>query len=340
MTRKLPDIFSHATRAGFLWIACSWGALSAVTGCKSEKAVSVSSAGGTLAVDGYLGITVGDLCQGEYKLGLCNSAQLIDAKFSISGSNAVEIVQLQDVPPVLRATSADVTIHGKFEGKSRLEVEAKFDDGTTRKAGVDIETRRVTRIEAAVSCRAEADSAHLLPVGREEIIDVTLMAGNQILKGAVLDAIRGAGITQMANAGEPPLRFTWAPTTPGSIALSSPLVDQVTLEATAVAPNEITITQSMPPRGGTLKVSTAYPTSVEVSQQAGGKKVCRTVEVSVTSETPSVCTGRDGELAWSGCAKDTLLVPFVPLQSGLCRLSVSTASGVATKIEVDVVAAP
>jgi hypothetical protein len=312
--------------------------LSGLVGCKLEKSASISSAGEALAVDGYLAVTISDTCQGEYKLGLCTSAQLLDTKFTVSDSSVLEIATLAQVPALIQAASANVVVHGKAEGKSRLDVLAKFDDETTRNASIEIEVKKANRIEASAACRAESDPAHLLPVGHQEFIDVQLFNGNQRLNGLVVDAIRGDEIAQATSNGEPPMRFSWAPTKPGKLNLTSPLVEQVVLEMTAVAASEIRLVQELPAIGTPYNVTLNYANSLRVAQTVAGKRICRTVEVTATTDTPEICKGRDGELQWQGCLSDGTHIPFMPLQAGTCKLTASSAGGEASSFEMNLVA--
>lgn len=301
------------------------GSLSALgCGCQERKSASLSHVGRSLAVGSYQPFTVTDACKAADNFGShCTTETVKGLDVTSSAADVLEVLESGAAPVEVGAPPGTLVLAAKKPGKSLLSVSARFDDGTIRQVDQEVEVHRVTRVEVESSCRSEQKSELLLPVGGVATLKLSLFDGDSPLEGLAVEALTGAGISFAG--GVAPLLFEWAPQEAGKVALGSSVVEALPFELRAVPDAEITVQSLAPPGNAPYRVFLDAPTVANVVQAAGGKVLCDTQRMLLKTETPEICTGRDGELEWETGASDAVV--FKVLSAGTCKLSAGTEGG-------------
>ena len=160
-------------------------------GCSGDKSENITVTG-TLAVGAYANLSFGDACAGS-KANLC-SHETVDAVDSITVDppGALEVLSPSDVPTevaTLWTPSGMYVVHGLSPARATVCVQARYSDGTHRKACAPVDVDTVTHVATWFSCDTGVDSrtaAPLVPAGATLRLGVQLSASDGTALGGVL----------------------------------------------------------------------------------------------------------------------------------------------------------
>jgi hypothetical protein len=280
-----------------------------------------------LAVGSYGGLLFGDMCPGS-KADLCSNdtVQSIDA-FTVDPPGALEILPASAVPSDLLAVwlySGAYVLQGLAPGDVTVCVKAHYSDGSDRKACQPVTVKAIAHVAASLQCDPAVDGAKpgpLVPPGTTLPFNIELFAadGSQV-SGALLHPIDETQLTVGLGS------YRWmSPAAGGTLTLSSPLDPAFAETLGTYGPTEV---------DGVFAAGDLVPPTIltpgrqqwiQVAANVGGVRACVGLPVSAKTETPDVCLGPNGELAWSEVAGS--ITSFTAVTEGSCRLSVGVTGG-------------
>lgn len=276
-----------------------------------------------MAVGAYGELSFGDVCPGS-KADLCSreTVEAVDA-FTVDPPQALEVVPASEVPADLLALwthSATYMVHGLAPAHARLCVQARFSDGSHRKACTPVEVGVVERVATPFACDWPEDNttaAGLIPPGRILSLSVQMFAADgRMLGGALMHPIDDA---QLVPNGA--MSYVWSSPPPGgSLTIGSRLAPAFSETLATYGPEQVT--------GVTVRADLIAPTilapgrqqEIQIAADVGGARACQVPGATIKTETPDVCAGPNGEVEWTGTA-------FTARAEGTCRLSVGVAGG-------------
>ncbi|HEV8201113.1 MAG TPA: hypothetical protein VGS03_13915 [Candidatus Polarisedimenticolia bacterium] len=293
-----------------------------MAGCFGDKSESID-APGTLAVGAYGELLFGDVCPGS-KADLCSreTVESVDS-FTVDPPGALEVIPVGEVPADLLIAwvhTATYVVHGLAPGHANLCVQAKFSDGSHRKACQMVEVGAIARVATPFACDSPQDddtAPGLVPPGRVLSLSVQMFtAGGTALGGVLLHPIDDA---QLVPSGV--MSYVWSsPPAGGSLTLGSSLDPAFSKTLATYGPDQVT--------GVVVHADVIPPTTlapgrqqeIQVLDDVGPVRACQGLPSAIRTETPDVCAGPNGEIAWTGSA-------FTAREEGTCRLSVGVAGG-------------
>lgn len=328
---QLPRWLAHGAKLAPLALALTGGA------CREQKTVATTQVGQVMAENAYQPFSLKDGCEAaaDYS-GHCTTEHVLESSVT-SGNQAVfEVLSASEGPANLGLSDSGWLLHSVRAGSSKLSLRAKFDDGTDRKATVDLTVRRATRMQLSASCQDGEPGVIRLPVGQRKLLEVTLFDGEQALSGLVLSALKGDGIEFEPSPAAATTLFAWSPTAAGDVAVTSDAVGKVPTRLSAVSDEQITVASLAPAGTAPYAVPLGQVTTALAKQVSNGAALCEGATLMLRTESPGICSGPDGEAEWEGT--DPAIVVFKPLVAGTCRLSAGTRTGPRRTFDIPLVA--
>jgi hypothetical protein len=336
------DTFMHGLQSRIVRGALSLLALACclqTAACEGTKGVTTSTIGRVMAVGGYQPFSVADLCQAGGKIGVCTTETVTMATVTSTDEDVVAVLPAASAPAEVGAAPGSWVLYAKQPGKVHVNVEADFDDGTHRTVSRDVEVRRTTRMKVDPLCAQAQTTTIWLPVGARVGLQVTLFDETTPLEGLVPAALEGAGLSFVGapQGSTSPLLYSWVPAAAGEVALTSAALDAVPVALHAVADADIEIESVAPAGRSPYHVLLNEPTVAFVVQTTGaGARLCATQKMTVRTETPDVCGGRNSEAQWETGQGDSVV--FKVVKPGTCRLSVAVGAGAARAFDMECLA--
>jgi hypothetical protein len=331
---------SYRRAAGMMGsLLLSFAAASVAAGClRADKHAAAAGATGIrLAVGAVHPITIADACPSGGKGNLCSTEKVTKLN-SVTSSDArvAEILPIAAVPSEMHEGAVAYVVQGRTPGRTTVRIEATFDDGSVRSDTIDVNVVAVQSVEPSVQCPNGADAQRLFPPGQSVLVSLQLKGAGGELKGAVPGALTGTGLHQ--TSGLTSTRYVWtAPATPEAVSVATRGLPPIRLTLESYAPDSVEV--------GSLKLRIPAPEGVNVGQvtpldvtlRVRGGKPCVYPGLTVTTRTPSVCSGPQGETTWSEIGEGWVRIR--PLAAGVCGLTITpagAAQGTDAQIEYQV----
>jgi hypothetical protein len=300
--------------------------------CEAAKHKAASSPSPvSIAIGAFHPMTIEDACPGgQGKLDFCQREKLVRIdQVRVSPAGVVEVHPVSDVPSAMRQSGVDWVLLGVGAGRAAVTIEGTFDDGSRRSAHIEVTAARAQRAVPMIRCLSGSTPIRF-PIGDSVRFHLKLLsASGTELAGAVPDALTGPGLSPV-----PALRATtydWrAPESSGDVTFTSRGLPGFRLVLGSYQPADVTIV------GGTIdraQVPNNGRLMVHLNSTVRGEAPCAFYPFAVTTQTPAVCTGPNGETSFvTGTNGDAIVRPVT---SGTCRLNVSVVGGSASK-EIEV----
>jgi hypothetical protein len=162
-----------------------------LAGCTGDKSEFISVPG-TLAVGAYGELSFGDACVGS-KADLC-SGEKVDAvdAFTIDPPGALEVLSPADASAALGSpwiAEGMYVVHGLAPAHATVCVQARYSDGTHRKACAPVDVDTVSHVTTYLACDTGVNgstAAPLVPAGATLQLSVQLSASDGTALGGVL----------------------------------------------------------------------------------------------------------------------------------------------------------
>ena len=298
------------------------GLILVMAGCFGDKSESIQLPG-TLAVGAYGEMLFGDGCPGS-KADLCSRETVVavDA-FTVDPPQALEIVPASEVPADLLnlwTHTATFMVHGLAPALAKVCAQVRFSDGSHRKACAPVNVGAIARVTTPFACdwpQDDTTAAGLVPPGRVLQLTVQLFASD----GTALGGVFMHPIDDAELVPEGAMSYVWSsPSAGGSLTLGSRLEPGFSQTLATYGPDRVT--------GVAVRADLVPPTilapgrqqEIQVAEDLGGVRACQGLPATIKTETPDVCLGPNGELAWTGTS-------FAAKAEGTCRLSVGVVGG-------------
>jgi hypothetical protein len=296
------------------------------TGCYGDKA-EVISLPGTLAVGAYGDLSFGDGCVGS-KADLCSreTVEAVDA-MTVEPPGALEFLSPAGVPAELASVWVHYgmyVVHGLAPAHATVCVQARYSDGTHRKACSPVDVEAVAHVATSLACDPGvngATAAPLVPAGATLSLAVELSAADGTgLGGVFAHPIDDA---QLVPFGA--MNYVWSsPLAGGALTIGSTLDPTFTETLATYGAGQVT---GLVPSADLVPPTILAPGRqqlIQVADEVGAAHACQGVSVTATTETPDICVGPNGELSWPTDGPST---SFTALAEGTCRLSFGVAGG-------------
>ncbi len=297
-----------------------------VAGCFGDKSETLLVPG-SLAVGAYGDLSFGDSCPGS-KADLCSreTVEAVDA-MTVDPPGALEVLSPGDVPADLASLwtpTGMYVVHGLAPAQATLCVQARYSDGTHRKACSPVHVDTVAHVAITLACDPGVNggtAAPLVPPGASLQFDVELSASDGTGLGGVLaHPIDDAQLTTLW-----PSHYLWySPAAGGALTIGSSFDAAFAETLQTYGPAQVT---------GVVPSADLIPPTIlapgrqqlfQVADEVGGVRACQGLPATATTETPDVCAGPNGELSWeAGGAGGS----FTALAEGSCRLSIAVDGG-------------
>jgi hypothetical protein len=296
--------------------------------CIGDKSESIGVPS-TLAVGAYGELTFGDSCTGS-KVDLCfnDTVESVDA-ITVVPPQPLEVLPAGQVPADLLqlwAYKGDYVAHGLAPGHATVCVQARYSDGTHRKACAQVDVEAVARVALEFSCGTTVGNATPAPLvvpGSALQFWVRLFAANGTALGGVFTHPIDDG--QLLAGGEPMAYYWVSPTGGGSLTLTSSLDPNFTSTLEIYGPAQVTnvvaYADLLPP----TILAPGRQIEIQVAEDVGDLRTCQGLPVTAKTETPEVCRGPNGEMAWSESGGSG--TSFTAVSEGSCRLSLGIVGG-------------
>jgi hypothetical protein len=297
-------------------------------GCVGDKSESIRLPS-TLAVGAYGELVFGDSCSGS-KADLCfnDKVESVEA-MTVVPPQPLEILPASEVPTDLLELwgyKGDYVVHGLAPGHTTVCVQAKYSDGTHRKACAGVDVGAIARVALQLSCEitvGNATPAPLVVPGRALQFQVQLFAADGSALGGVFSHPIEDG--QLLSGGVPMTYFWASPAAGGSLTLRSSLDPNFIAKLETYGPAQVTnvvvYADLLPP----TVLGVGRQLEIQVAEDVGGARSCQGLPVMAKTETPDVCRGPNGELVWSESGGSG--TSFTAVSEGSCRLSVGVVGG-------------
>ena len=291
-------------------------------GCFGDKSETISVTG-SLAVGAYGDLSFGDSCMGS-KADLCSreTVEAVDA-ITVDPPGALEVLSPGDVPAELASLwqpSGMYVVHGLAPAPAAtLCVQARYSDGTHRKACSPVHVDTVAHVATYLACDPGVNGTTALPLvppGATLQLTVLLSGSDGTgLGGALAHPIDDAQLTPLW-LGD----YLWSsPAAGGALTIGSRLDAAFSETLQTYGPAQVT---GVVPSADLLPPTILAPGRqqlFQVADEVGGARACQGLPATATTETPDVCAGPNGELSWqAGGAGGS----FTALAEGTCRLSI------------------
>ena len=291
-------------------------------GCYGDKSETLSVPG-SLAVGAYGDLSFGDSCMGS-KADLC-SRETVDAvdAMTVDPPGALEFLSPGDVPADLASIwthDGMYVVHGLAPAHATVCVQARYSDGSHRKACSPVDVDTVAHVTSYLACDPGVNgstAAPMVPPGATLQFDVELSASDGTGLGGVLaHPIDDAQLTTLW-----PSHYLWdSRVAGGALTIGSPFDAAFSETLQTYGPTQVT---------GVVPSADLVPPTIlapgrqqlfQVADEVGGALACQGLPATATTETPEVCAGPNGELSWAaGGAGGS----FTALAEGTCRLSIA-----------------
>jgi hypothetical protein len=311
-------------RAGVVLASTFVAAIAA--SCTGDKTESLLVPG-TLAVGAYGDLWFGDACVGS-KADLC-SRETVDAvdAITVDPPGALEVLTPADVPTevaTIWTPSGMYVVHGLAPAHATICVQARYSDGSHRKACAPVDVDTATHVATWLSCDTGVDSnpaAPLVPAGATLQFYVQLSASDGTSLGGVLPhPIDDAQLTPFGSMG-----YLWySPTTGGALTIGSRLDPGFAETLQTYGPGQVT---GVVPSADLVSPTILAPglqLEIQVADIVGGAVACHGLPATATTATPDVCVGPNGELSWDTGGSTTW---FTAVAEGTCQLSFGVTGG-------------
>src|SRR6188768_2367621 len=129
-----------------------------------------------LVTDGFHRLAIEDACRGGGKGNFCGSERVTSLEaVSSSDTAVVDVLRHAELPTSLSNASADFALHALRPGKTKLTIDARFDDGSVRRTDVAVVVAAPNALEVALGCgHPDVTDRELLPVSVKSRLSVTL----------------------------------------------------------------------------------------------------------------------------------------------------------------------
>lgn len=312
-------------RAGLVLASTFVATISA--GCYGDKGETISVPG-SLAVGAYGDLSFGDSCMGS-KADLC-SRETVDAvdAITVDPPGALEVLSPGDIPADLASLwkpSGMYVVHGLAPAPAAtLCVQARYSDGTHRKACSPVRVDAVAHVSTYLACDSGVNGttvAPLVPPGATLQLTVLLFASDGSgLGGFLTHPIDDAQLTPLGL-----MNYLWiSPPAGGALSIGSRLDATFTETLQTYGPAQVT---GVVPSADLLPPTILEPgrqQEIYVADLVGGAVACQGLSATATTETPDVCVGPNGELSWDVVGNVT---SFAAVAEGTCQLSFGVAGG-------------
>ena len=295
-------------------------------GCYGDKSETISVPG-TLAVGAYGDLSFGDSCMGS-KADLCSreTVEAVDA-ITIEPPGALEVLSPGDVPADLASLwtpTGMYVVHGLVPAHATVCVQARYSDGSHRKACSPVHIDTVAHVATSLACDTGVNgstTAPLVPPGATLELAVQLSASDGTpLGGVFAHPIEDA---QLISFGA--MRYVWSsPAAGGRLTIGSSLDPSFTETLATYGPAQVT---GVVPSADLLPPTILAPgreQELRVADLVGAAVACQGLPATATTETPDVCVGPNGELSWDSAGPGT---SFTAVAEGTCRLSFGVTGG-------------
>jgi hypothetical protein len=296
------------------------------TGCSGDKAESLSVPG-TLAVGAYGDLSFGDACVGS-KADLCSreTVEAVDA-MTVEPRGALEFLSPADVPAELASIwvhDGMYVVHGLSPAHATVCVQARYSDGSHRKACLPIDVEAVAHVATSLACDPggnDVTAAPLVPAGATLQLAVALSAADGTgLGGVFAHPIDDAQLTPFGA-----MNYVWtSPLAGGTLTIGSTLDPTFTETLATYGPAQVTGVVASADLVPPTILAPGRQQLVQVVDVIGAAHACQGVSVTATTETPDICLGPNGELSWP---TDGPITSFTAEVEGTCRLSFGVAGG-------------
>jgi hypothetical protein len=220
--------------------------------------------------------------------------------------------------------SLPYVVHGLAPGLASVCVKAHFSDGTDRQACQPVTVAAIAHVATSLGCENSVDGVPpgpLVPPGATLYFGVELLAaGGGPLEGYFLHPIDDGAFVAVS-----PMGYGWDSPAPGTaLAIGSPLDPTFAETFATYDPAQVTGVAAgaigVPP----LILTPGEQQSIQVAVDVGSTRACKGPPVTAKTESPGVCLGPNGELAWSALGSIT---SFTAVTEGTCQLSVGVVGG-------------
>ena len=295
-------------------------------GCSGDKSEFVALPG-TLAVGAYGDLSFGDGCVGS-KADLCSreTVEAVDA-ITVDPPGALEVLSPGDVPADLASLwtpTGMYVVHGLAPAHATVCAQARYSDGTHRKACSPVYVDTVAHVATTLACDPGVNgstAAPLVPPGASLQFDVELSASDGTGLGGVL--AHPIDDTQLTTLW--PSHYLWDSRVAGGAltigsrldaAFAETLQTYGTTQVTGVVPSADLVPPTI--------LAPGWQQVFQVADEVGGALACQGLPATATTETPDVCAGPNGELSWEAGG---IGGSFTALAEGTCRLSIAFDGG-------------
>ncbi len=184
----------------------------------------------------------------------------------------------------------------------------------------------IARVTVALSCGPLLDGVPpqpLVPPGAPLAFDIELKAADgTALTGDTLHSVDDAAFTQRS-----PRSFLWsAPPGGGSVTFGSPLDPEFSQTLSTYASGDVTAIHAAIGLPQPLVLAPGQGMDFQLAADVGSRRACGPPEITVRTNTPSVCTGEQGALTWTAGGGSTEAW-FTTLSEGTCRLAFAVPGG-------------
>jgi hypothetical protein len=293
-----------------------------VAGCggkDDEFEISVLS---PLPVEAFIPASMGDPCSGVGLSG-CEFESITRVDLLKVDDPSIAEVELRGDEPGEKRPRFNV--RALREGRTTIRAKATFDDGSRRETSAELRVLAIDRIEVTLGCIGVANAGvtahHLVRWGESVGLTLNLFGRGERLPDVIPDAVEVEGLDQRT--------FT-APAREATLPLASRFVASTGVIFETFGPERITdlvLTPSdiLPRPGKRVSVSGAL--------RVGDASPCAAGPVDVTTATPSICMGPDGESDWS--LEDADFYSVTALSEGRCTLQITPVGGATLDVGFD-----
>jgi hypothetical protein len=207
-------------------------------------------------------------------------------------------------------------------GQTTIRARAKFDDGTDREARSALRIVAVDEVRVGFNCLrhdgAPVDAPHLVQQGLSTAVGAAPYGGGEQLQGSLTQLIEAEGLTEGTFV---------APPRDGVFPIRSRFVGDLGVALESFGPDRITtIFADWYGETPTMRVNRAF--QVDLYLKVGDAVPCHAGAGTITTSTPAVCAGRNGETTWTSEKLDAIFP--TALAAGTCQLAISPTGGTRT----------
>ena len=292
-------------------------------GCgKTDHAANAPSSEHPVAVGAYYPIVVSDDCKSGGKLTVCTTETLLSVdEIVVENPDVVQVLRMRELPQELQVADAPLAILGVGPGRTKITIQATFDDDSKRSVELSATVMQANRLELLPSCEnPDFTDDGLFPASWSTSLVCDLYSGSTRLSGLLPDALVGGEVSLVEHHGLRLTAYQWqAPSVPESVKFTSPRVNNFSDVLRVYSPAEANIETLTPVVSGA--VPAGFLDALLATIRVGDEMPCVRPNLVVTSRTPTVCTGPEGEITWTNEMPG--VVRYVPLLSDTCVLDVS-----------------